>query len=84
MLANRLSTLANWPELLEAWLALTSVNYLRNVLVLILLNHWLALIMLRATGPWTLAKRPATVATYKGRFAFPLQQVLCVIDTNHC
>ena len=29
----------NWPELLEAWLALTSVNYHRNIQVSILLNH---------------------------------------------
>ena len=29
----------NWPELLVAWLALTSVNYHRNVQVSILLSH---------------------------------------------
>ena len=39
------------PELLEAWLALTSVNYHRNVLVSLLLNQWLALIMFQAIGP---------------------------------
>ena len=35
----------NWfrLKLLEAWLALTSVNYRRNVLVSILLNQWLTL-----------------------------------------
>ena len=60
-LATRLSTLANWPEWFESLLALTSVNYHRNVLVSILLNQWLALAMLRATGPWTLAKRPTFV-----------------------
>ena len=35
-----------WAQLLEAWLALTSVKYLDNVLVLILLNQWLKLTML--------------------------------------
>ena len=37
----------NWfrLKLLEAWLALTSVNYRRNVLVSILLNQWLTLII---------------------------------------
>lgn len=35
----------------KAWLALTSVNYHRNILISILLNQWLALNMLRATGP---------------------------------
>ena len=59
-LANRLSAVANWPELLEAWLALTNFNYHGNVWVSIPLNQWLALSMLRPTGPWTLAKRPAT------------------------
>ena len=29
----------NWPELLETWLALTSVNYHRNVQVSIFLSH---------------------------------------------
>ena len=33
-------------QLLEAWLALTSVKYLDNVLVLILLNQWLKLTIL--------------------------------------
>ena len=40
-------------QLLEAWLALTSVKYLDNVLVLILLNQWLKLTMLWATQPWS-------------------------------
>ena len=44
----------SWPEFLEDWLALTSVNYHRNVWVSILLNKCLALTMLRATGPWLL------------------------------
>ena len=38
-------------ELLEAWLELTSVKYHDNLLILMLLNKWLALTMLRATGP---------------------------------
>ena len=42
----------SWAELLEAWLALTSVKYHDNLLVLMLFNQWLALTMLRATGPW--------------------------------
>ena len=37
-------------ELLEAWLALTSVKYHDNLLILMLLNQWLALTMLRTTG----------------------------------
>ena len=32
-----------WAELLEAWLALTSVKYHDNLLILMLLNQWLAL-----------------------------------------
>ena len=44
-----------WPEFLENWLALTSIDYHRNVQVSILLNKWLALTMIRATGPWLLA-----------------------------
>ena len=41
-----------WPELLEAWLALASVNYHRKLLELwIPLNQWSALTMPRATGP---------------------------------
>ena len=40
------------PELLRAFLVLTSVNYHTNVQVLILLNQWLAQTMRRrATGP---------------------------------
>ena len=38
-------------ELFEAWLALTSVKYHDNLLILILINQWLALTMLRTTGP---------------------------------
>ena len=34
---------AFWAELLEAWLALTSVKYHDNLLVLMLLNQWLTL-----------------------------------------
>lgn len=37
-----------WPELLEAWFALTSLNYHRNAKVSIL-NHCLALVMHQAT-----------------------------------
>ena len=40
-------------ELLEAWLALTSIRYHDNILILMLLNQWLALTMLRTTGPWS-------------------------------
>ena len=40
--------------MLEVWLALTSVKYLDNVLVLILLNQWLKLTMLWATQPRSL------------------------------
>ena len=43
--------MATRAQLLEAWLALTSVKYLDNVLVLILLNQWLKLTMLWATQP---------------------------------
>ena len=38
--------MATRAQLLEAWLALTSVKYLDNVLVLILLKQWLKLTML--------------------------------------
>ena len=41
-------------ELLEAWLALTSVKYHDNLLVLMPFNQWLALTMLRTTGPISL------------------------------
>ena len=34
-------------ELFEEWLALTSVKYHDNLLVLMLLNQWLSLTMLR-------------------------------------
>ena len=44
-----------WAELFEAWLALTSVKYHDNLLILTLLNQWLALTMLRATNPRVLA-----------------------------
>ena len=40
-------------ELLEAWLALTGVKYHDNLFILRLLNQWLALTMLRTTGPRT-------------------------------
>ena len=43
-----------WAQLLEAWLALTSVWCHDNVLVLILFNQWLKLTMLWATQPWAL------------------------------
>ena len=43
--------LAYWAALLEAWLALTSVKYHDNLLILMLINQWLALAMLRTTGP---------------------------------
>ena len=44
----KLSNFQNTTEaqLLEAWLALTSVLYVDNILVLILLNQWLKLTML--------------------------------------
>ena len=41
----------SWAELLEAWLALTSVKHHDNLLILMLLTQWLALTMLRTTGP---------------------------------
>ena len=44
------------PELLEAWLELTNINYNRNVWVSILLYLWLALTMLRANGPWVITQ----------------------------
>ena len=47
---NRL--LYTWAELLEGWLAPTSVKYHDNLLILMLLNQWLALTMFRTTGPW--------------------------------
>ena len=47
----RHQTFPSWPELVEAWLAPTSVNNHRNVQVPIPLNQWIALAMLRATGP---------------------------------
>ena len=37
--------------LLEGWLALTSVKYHGNLLILMLFNQWLAPTMLRPTGP---------------------------------
>lgn len=43
--------------MLEAWLALTNVDYHRNLQVLIPLNQWLALTILRATGPSLLAMK---------------------------
>ena len=49
ILCLRSVTSTIWAQLLEAWLALTSVKYLDNVLVLILLNQWLKLTMLWAT-----------------------------------
>ena len=39
------------PKFFEAWLALTSVNYHKNVQVSILLNQWLALTVLRVVAP---------------------------------
>ena len=50
--SNNQSVIDFWAELLEAWLAVTSVKYHDNPLILMLFNHWLALIMLRTTGPW--------------------------------
>ena len=44
--------LYNWPGLLEAWLALTSVKYHGNLYVLTPLNQRLALTSLWATDPW--------------------------------
>ena len=45
-------TMSFWAELFEAWLALTSIKYHGNLLILMQLNRWLALTMLRTTGPW--------------------------------
>ena len=50
------------PGLLEAWLVLTNVSCHRNVLVSILLNQWLALTILRATGPRAINQRGKTGA----------------------
>ena len=51
-LARQLAGILTYrPELLEAWLVLTSINYKRNVWVSILLYLWLALTMFRASGP---------------------------------
>ena len=36
--------------MLEAWLVLTSIKYRDNLLILMLLNQWLALTMLQTTG----------------------------------
>ena len=58
-------------ELFEAWLALTSVKCHDNLLILMLLNQWLALTMLRTTGPSTKlaisksATRKAVIRKYK-------------------
>ena len=41
-----LTASSSWAKLLEGWLALTSVKYHDNLLVLMLFNQWLALIML--------------------------------------
>ena len=49
-------------ELFEAWLALTSVKYHDNLLILMLLNQWLALTILRTTGPRSLRKSPLFLA----------------------
>ena len=46
--------------MLEAWLALTRVKYHDNLEVLIPLNQWLALTMLRATQPWQCLQIPLT------------------------
>ena len=44
-------------ELLEAWLAPTSVKYHDNLLILMLLNRRLALTTLRTSGPRSFAHR---------------------------
>ena len=54
--------LTAWPELLETGLALTTVNYHRNLQVSITLNQWLAQTILRATGPWSLTKLASGVS----------------------
>ena len=51
-------------ELLEAWLALTSVKYHENLLILMLLNQWLAPTMLRTTWPWLFLDRHKPVFVY--------------------
>ena len=48
------NTVAFRAQLLKAWLALTRVKYLDNLLVLIPLYQWLALTMPRATQPRSL------------------------------
>ena len=45
-------------ELLKAWLALTSIKYHDNPLILMLFNQWLAPTMLRATSPGFLVFLP--------------------------
>ena len=61
-----------WAQLLEAWLALTSVKYRDNVLVLILLNQWLKLTMLWATQPSevTEIKNSQSPTNIEGIFCF--------------
>ena len=59
-----------WAELLEAWLALTSVKYHDNPLILMLFKQLLALTMLRTTGPWMLYLVDRLRWKTKKRFAF--------------
>ena len=54
LLMNTLKQFAIRAELFETWLALTSVKYHGNLLIVILLNPWLAVTMLRTTGPSTI------------------------------
>ena len=56
-----------WAGLL-AWLALTSVKYHDNPLILMPLNQWLALTMLRTTGPWSI-----TYIYVTGQIEFPVK-----------
>ena len=66
----------DWPGLLEAWLALTSVKYHGNLEVLIPLNQRLALTRLRTTGPWTLIYAHwAHVILYVTRFSVSICMV---------
>ena len=61
VLQRNVQVITSRAELLEAWLALTSVKYHDNLLILMLLNQWLALTVLRTTGPRT----PRVVKTVK-------------------
>ena len=55
-------------ELLEGWFALTNVKYHDNLLILMLLNQWLALTMFQTNGPSGPFKNIAQFFIFQGRF----------------